>query len=294
MILWAASEGGAGALLMSADGANWTRPRALELSKQIPPAAARAVAVAAGNIRLFFAPAGASSGAASSPGQIFEQCYRFDGTRSGETIALAAPQSTTINPYGEYWTFAAMTALVVLMFASVRRRVTEPPAVLSDEQTAVTIAPVGLRLAAGLLDLLPVILIFFVVRLRSDLTTTDLINLVSIGPLIAAAVIYLLHTLLTELIFGRSVGKMIVGLQIVSVDGGRPGAISMLLRNLMRLVDFFPACPVLGILILISPLRQRMGDILARTLVVVATQQADDQTVEKTREDSDSDKSSRA
>jgi uncharacterized RDD family membrane protein YckC len=292
MILWAASESGTGALLMSNDGANWTKPRPLELVKQIPPAAARAIAVAAGNIRLFFAPDAASSGSPSSQGQIFEQCYRFDGTRSGETIALAAPQSTTINPYGQYWTLAAIITLVAVVFAGMRRRVTEPPAVLSDEQTAVIIAPVGLRLAAGLLDLLPVILAFFVVRLRSDFTATDLVNLVPIGPVIAAVVVYLFHTLLTELIFGRSVGKMIVGLQVVSVDGGRPGAVSMLLRNLMRLVDFLPACPVLGLLILISPLRQRAGDILARTLVVIATEQPDDESDEKSRDDSDPDKSS--
>src|SRR5205085_1367791 len=80
MILWAAPDSGAGALLMSTDGAAWSKPRTLELSRPLPPGASRAIAAAAGNIRLFFMPDHTGSNQ-TSQGQVFEQCFRFDGTR---------------------------------------------------------------------------------------------------------------------------------------------------------------------------------------------------------------------
>ena len=49
-----------------------------------------------------------------------------------------------------------------------------------------------------------------------------------------------LHTTLSELVSGRTLGKIVVGLQVVAVDGkpARIGAIFM--RNLLRVIDVFP------------------------------------------------------
>jgi uncharacterized RDD family membrane protein YckC len=78
--------------------------------------------------------------------------------------------------------------------------------------------------------------------------------------------IYLGHVMLGELIFHRSLGKMLVGLEIVTLEGKVPTAGAMVVRNLVRV----PEC-VVGVVVLymmMSERRQRLGDLMARTVVV--------------------------
>jgi uncharacterized RDD family membrane protein YckC len=63
---------------------------------------------------------------------------------------------------------------------------------------------------------------------------------------------------------GRTVGKKAVGLRVVTEHGGSPSAVSLVVRNLLRLVD-----NLVGIvLIAVDPMARRLGDRLAGTLVV--------------------------
>jgi uncharacterized RDD family membrane protein YckC len=82
--------------------------------------------------------------------------------------------------------------------------------------------------------------------------------------------LYILHTMAAELLTGRSIGKMVCGLRVVSLSGepARPGQI--VTRNLLRVVDavlFFT--PLL--LVPFSPIGQRIGDAAAGTIVVART-----------------------
>jgi len=63
---------------------------------------------------------------------------------------------------------------------------------------------------------------------------------------------------------GRSIGKSIMGLAVVTRRGGRPPATALLLRNAVRSVDLLVGIP----LMLFDPLSRRLGDRLAGTLVV--------------------------
>lgn len=67
---------------------------------------------------------------------------------------------------------------------------------------------------------------------------------------------------------GSTPGMLVVGLRIVSVDGRQLGVRDYLLRWLLSVVDglFFGLLGAL--LIALTPRHQRMGDIVARTLVV--------------------------
>ena len=69
---------------------------------------------------------------------------------------------------------------------------------------------------------------------------------------------------------GRTPGKMLLGLRVVTVDGYPASSLQHLLRSLFLVVDSFP--PVLTypgfIVALLTSKRQRLGDIVARTLVV--------------------------
>lgn len=69
---------------------------------------------------------------------------------------------------------------------------------------------------------------------------------------------------------GQTLGKRVVGLRVVTQDGGRPGRLALLVRNLVRLVDLVLAMPLL----ILDPQARRLGDWLAGTLVVHAEREA--------------------
>lgn len=63
---------------------------------------------------------------------------------------------------------------------------------------------------------------------------------------------------------GRTVGKMAAGLRVVTGEGGTPGPGSLLIRNLVRIIDMIVGLPLMGF----DPLSRRLGDRFAGTLVV--------------------------
>ncbi len=68
---------------------------------------------------------------------------------------------------------------------------------------------------------------------------------------------------------GSSLGKMIVGLRVVRLDGLKIDARASWIRNLMRLADVLPSSYVVGLVSMVmSPRGQRLGDLAAGTLVV--------------------------
>ncbi len=84
-------------------------------------------------------------------------------------------------------------------------------------------------------------------------------------------VAYLAYFFLFELLWSRTPGKFMQGLVVVSADGNRAGFKAHLVRTLARV---FEANPFLlggipaGIAIVSSDRKQRIGDLLAGTLVV--------------------------
>jgi uncharacterized RDD family membrane protein YckC len=68
---------------------------------------------------------------------------------------------------------------------------------------------------------------------------------------------------------GATLGKWMLGLRVVGLDGSRAGLWRGALRNLLRLVDGLPVFSLLGvILIQLSRERARCGDRIAGTRVV--------------------------
>src|SRR6185503_11369672 len=82
----------------------------------------------------------------------------------------------------------------------------------------------------------------------------------------AGIVIYFLHITAAEISTGRSIGKILSGLKVVSLDGRRAAPGAIVIRNVLRIIDvgllFMPL-----VVIFYSPLRQRAGDAAAGTLV---------------------------
>jgi len=167
----------------------------------------------------------------------------------------------------EQWLQFALLALMTLaMVLSLRTRPTLPPEVLA--KSGLRIAPLSRRFAAGVIDAIPYIAVnlYLYPRVTSgEIDTFEVPRLVMLPVMIALAV-YLLHTTIGELIDGRSIGKRIIGLRVVALDGTRATPGKILLRNLMRILDVNLLLPLL--FVWLSPMRQRIGDLAAGTIVI--------------------------
>ena len=90
------------------------------------------------------------------------------------------------------------------------------------------------------------------------------------GVLLPAVAIYLLyHPLLEVLMRGRTPGKRMAGLRIVTVEGRTPGPGPLLVRNLLRMVDSLPGLYAVGCVSVAATRHAvRIGDLAAGTVLV--------------------------
>ncbi len=82
---------------------------------------------------------------------------------------------------------------------------------------------------------------------------------------------YTTYTTIVELLTARTLGKLVARSRVCDERGSRPAAWQILVRNSFRLLELAPQFWVFQLLLLLSPNRQRLGDIFARTLVVRRT-----------------------
>ncbi len=144
------------------------------------------------------------------------------------------------------------------------------PAVLDDD--APTPAPLGRRSAAGLLDCAVLSVIFFLFIESVAGGDDDFV-----GGVLPSTVWFLaLHAyyFLPELFWdGRSLGKWAFGLRVAMLDGRPTDPYAILIRTLLRLIDFVPGLYLGGLLVcwITGPSRrQRLGDLAAGTTVIEA------------------------
>lgn len=91
------------------------------------------------------------------------------------------------------------------------------------------------------------------------------------GAVVApAAAIYLLYHYVLELLLrGRTPGKRLAGVRLVSRDGGVPSAGALLLRNVFRVFDSLPLFYLVGLVtVTVTRDHVRIGDLAAGTLLV--------------------------
>lgn len=90
-----------------------------------------------------------------------------------------------------------------------------------------------------------------------------------------AGLYFLYHPVLEIALRGRTPGKRFAGLRIVTRDGGTPGIGALLVRNVFRLVDSFPAMYCVGLVAtLVTRQHVRLGDLAAGTLLVYERERA--------------------
>lgn len=132
------------------------------------------------------------------------------------------------------------------------------------------VAGLGERIAARLIDLAiqgSVFLAAFALSLRAASM---------IPVLIFSIVIYTFYYLLAEtLMNGQSIGKKLMKIRVISLDGRQATFGQHFIRWLFRLVDFGLTAQLGGLLsIALSGKKQRIGDIVAGTVVVFTVPRA--------------------
>lgn len=87
--------------------------------------------------------------------------------------------------------------------------------------------------------------------------------------LILEVILYFGYFIVMEAMRGATLGKMLLRLRVVKTDGSPISWSESVIRNLLRIIDALPTAYIVGaILIWTSPLRQRLGDRAAKTVVV--------------------------
>ena len=106
---------------------------------------------------------------------------------------------------------------------------------------------------------------------RAHLTTPPTPSPQDMKDLLLLSGALFLYFIVCEMAFGRTLGKRLMGLTVVHENGGRASLGQLFIRNLLRPIDLMPGAYILGMaLVLMGPRPQRLGDRLARTLVVTA------------------------
>jgi len=127
-----------------------------------------------------------------------------------------------------------------------------------------TVASVGDRILAQILDwIILFAYVMLAIIIAADIIKTEWYYIITIG------VIPLFYTLLMEIFNqGQSVGKMIMNMQVVKLDGSRPTMSAYLMRWLLFLIDG-PLTSYMGLLVMVlTRNNQRLGDLAAGTVVI--------------------------
>ena len=90
------------------------------------------------------------------------------------------------------------------------------------------------------------------------------------GVLPATCIYFLYHLILEPLLGGRTPGKRMTGLRVMTPEGLTPGVGALVIRNVIRILDSLPVFYVVGLLFVIFGRRHlRLGDLAAGTVLVV-------------------------
>ncbi len=131
---------------------------------------------------------------------------------------------------------------------------------------------VGRRFVAVLIDSILYLIVFVIIAVVTGQTQASGGNAsasLSGAPALILDILFFLYYIVLEAVLGGTLGKLLLGIRVVNVDGSRISWGASIIRNLLRIIDALPFFYLLGaILVWTSPQRQRLGDRVAKTVVV--------------------------
>lgn len=132
------------------------------------------------------------------------------------------------------------------------------------------IAGLGERILARIIDIgLLLILLIALLILNSYIGSSSFLNVVYVLWL----ALFAFYDLCCEIFMnGQSIGKRLLKIRVINLDGARPTVGQYLLRWLLRIVDFSLSMQLAGLISAsVTDKRQRIGDIAANTTLVKTT-----------------------
>ncbi len=80
--------------------------------------------------------------------------------------------------------------------------------------------------------------------------------------------VYIGYFIIFEALYGKTIGKHLLGLRVITKDGEPIDSRTSIVRNVLRIVDVLPLFYLIGaILVTRSEKKQRLGDRVANTVV---------------------------
>jgi len=133
---------------------------------------------------------------------------------------------------------------------------------------AITKAGIAVRGVEALIDLIVVIVILYLVAVATGHTTDGGFDLPT-GPTLIGVVLCLAYFIVLEGLWGATLGKIATNLRVVrESDGEAIDWSAAIIRNLFRVIDGFVLYILGFIVICLTRKHQRLGDLVAGTVVV--------------------------
>jgi len=204
----------------------------------------------------------------------------------GQTAAPMVLSEHLANPWADSADYLVLVTVVVAsmltMFIFWRQ---EPVWNRLELSRGVGLADLGWRALAGGVDLLPALVVGMMIFKINPYTLMDHWpghsgNWHAMLPGATTIAVFISYVSIAELCTATTPGKRMMGMRVATLTGSRPAPWQILARNLMKTFDLI-AWPLL-IMPLVGPYRQRLGDLAARTVVVVDARETDDKKPDTT------------
>jgi uncharacterized RDD family membrane protein YckC len=126
---------------------------------------------------------------------------------------------------------------------------------------------VGIRAGATLIDIVIFWVISFIIAIFTGDTSGAGFSTGTLGSCLIG-IIGIAYYVVMETMYGGTVGKLALGLKVVKEDGSALDWQASIIRTLLRIIDGLFFYLIGAILVWTSPTNQRLGDKVAKTLVV--------------------------
>jgi uncharacterized RDD family membrane protein YckC len=129
---------------------------------------------------------------------------------------------------------------------------------------------IGPRLVAQIVDGIVLLVLYFVLGAAMfGSFTFDVFGLAALSFMSVYMLLFFLYFIVLEGVTGATAGKVLTKIRVVRDDGSPCGLGPAIVRNILRVVDALPFLYIVGlILISRSEKKQRLGDRLAKTVVI--------------------------
>ena len=126
---------------------------------------------------------------------------------------------------------------------------------------------VGIRAGATIVDFVLYLIAGYIIGLiTGDSSSSGFV--LGTGATCVLGILAIAYYVVMETMYGGTVGKLALGLKVVKLDGTAMDWQTAIIRTLLRIVDGLFFYLIGAILVWTSPTKQRLGDKVAKTLVI--------------------------